>query len=80
MDSPSAEQTDGLTALESGRAQLRALAARAVTTADRMITRLPQNENAQTIIRTRLKTYGGRLLDTLETLPLPKTHTDGECA
>jgi hypothetical protein len=102
MDSPSAEQTDDLTALQSGRDRLRALAARvveaieaipmpdsfleaeraarAVTTADRMITRLPQDGDAQTTLRNTLKTYGGRLLDTLETLPLPKTHADGERA
>lgn len=103
MDSSTAEQTDDLTALQSGRARLRALAARvaeaieaipmpdsfleaeraarAVTTADRMISRLPQDEDeAQAAIRATLKTYGGRLLDTLETMPLPKTHTDGERA
>jgi hypothetical protein len=102
MDSSPAEQTDDLTALQSGRHRLRALAARvaeaieaipmpdsfleaeraarAATTADRMITRLPQDGDAQTTLRATLKAYGGRLLDTLETLPLPKTHTDGERA
>jgi len=102
MDSPPAEQTDDLTALQSGRDRLRALAARvaeaieaipmpdsfleaeraarSVTTADRMIRHLPQDEDAQVIVRKKLKAYGGRLLDAIETLPLPKTHTDGERA
>ncbi len=66
-------------------------AARAVITADRMVTQLPVAElpeaegppEAAPIIapaRKRLRVYAHRLLDTIERLPLPKTFLEGERA